>query len=386
MKTLLPLGVFSLFFLIPGMTTFAADYFPLNTGDVRYVDRIPQVIGEIENIDTLAYYNISEGATRYYCRKDESGKVYKKWTGKEEVLVYDLNVEVGKNWKCLLYNINYTVTLLSKVETVLTKFGKLTGCYKYSFKASNAYDADYIEYLAPDLGLVERGSNWGITGPLIKALINVQKIPDVTPLPEIIRTIPIEGQSISPVNAYIRIFLSYDIQQSSVNSQSIRVVSRENGVVNGTLDKNSANSYDMITFRPDKPLAANDVIDVTVSPGFLDYLGDTIAEPYYFSFTTSTITSITSPSQARPELISLNAYPNPFNPSTTISFTLPNAGPVNLIVYDTTGRKIKEFTYGLKLAGKYSVTFDGSHYASGLYFCILNAGNKFETRKILLLK
>jgi hypothetical protein len=85
----------------------------------------------------------------------------------------------------------------------------------------------------------------------------------------------------------------------------------------------------------------------------------------------------------------LKTYPNPFNPKTTISFSLPRAGRVELSVYDVTGRKtggLLSAPTGVIAAGEYRVEFDGRDLPSGIYFVWLNAGGISQTQKIVLLK
>ena len=79
-------------------------------------------------------------------------------------------------------------------------------------------------------------------------------------------------------------------------------------------------------------------------------------------------------------------YPNPFNPSTSISFDLPSSGYVNLTVYDITGREVQSLVDGHLSLGKHQVTLDGSNWTSGIYFVRLTAGPNTQTLKILLLK
>ena len=79
-------------------------------------------------------------------------------------------------------------------------------------------------------------------------------------------------------------------------------------------------------------------------------------------------------------------YPNPFNPSTTIAFDLPRRTSVRLSVYDPLGRQVLTMLQGEKEAGSYTVTFDGSLLASGIYIYRLQAGSFVQSRKMLLTK
>jgi hypothetical protein len=72
----------------------------------------------------------------------------------------------------------------------------------------------------------------------------------------------------------------------------------------------------------------------------------------------------------------LQNYPNPFNPSTTISYHIPQGGLVTLKVFDLLGNEITTLIDNVMNPGYYTVTFDGSKYASGLYFARLNVQSK----------
>jgi hypothetical protein len=87
-----------------------------------------------------------------------------------------------------------------------------------------------------------------------------------------------------------------------------------------------------------------------------------------------------------PSSFNLSAFPNPFNPSTTLSFTLPQTGSVRLAVYDILGREVKLLQEGIVEAGEYAVTFDGSDLSSGIYFARLESTGMVKTQKLLLLK
>jgi hypothetical protein len=79
-------------------------------------------------------------------------------------------------------------------------------------------------------------------------------------------------------------------------------------------------------------------------------------------------------------------FPNPFNPSTTIQYALPNAGDVRLTVFNVLGQEAATLVNENKPAGTYSVQFDASRLASGLYFYRLQAGSYVEMKKLVLLK
>ena len=87
------------------------------------------------------------------------------------------------------------------------------------------------------------------------------------------------------------------------------------------------------------------------------------------------------------EEYSLNQnYPNPFNPSTTLSFTLPEAGVVNLTVYDLLGQKVATLIDGNMSAGYHSSVFNANNLPSGIYIYRLVSENFNETKKMQLLK
>ena len=66
--------------------------------------------------------------------------------------------------------------------------------------------------------------------------------------------------------------------------------------------------------------------------------------------------------------VSLGSYPNPFNPNTNISYQLIENSRISIKVYDILGRQVTTLVDGNKTAGQYIAVFDGSHYASGVYF------------------
>ena len=79
-------------------------------------------------------------------------------------------------------------------------------------------------------------------------------------------------------------------------------------------------------------------------------------------------------------------YPNPFNPSTIINYQVPASGLVTIKIYDVLGREIATLVNKEKSPGRYTVKFDGSNLASGLYFYRITTNNYIETKKMLLMK
>ncbi len=80
------------------------------------------------------------------------------------------------------------------------------------------------------------------------------------------------------------------------------------------------------------------------------------------------------------------AYPNPFNPTTTIGFTLKQATTVQLRVFNLLGQEVAQLANRTMRAGQHQVLFDGHGLASGLYVIRFDAGPLHETRKIVLMK
>jgi len=79
-------------------------------------------------------------------------------------------------------------------------------------------------------------------------------------------------------------------------------------------------------------------------------------------------------------------YPNPFNPSTTIGFSIPTSGLVELTVYDITGRAVETLHQGYLPAGNHQYTFAGQDLASGAYFYSLKSQGFQDVKKMLLVK
>jgi hypothetical protein len=80
------------------------------------------------------------------------------------------------------------------------------------------------------------------------------------------------------------------------------------------------------------------------------------------------------------------AYPNPFNASTVIHYSLPMGGEVRLTIHNLLGQRMATLYDGMQQAGAYSVIWDASQVGSGVYFARLQNGNVSKTVKMVLMK
>ena len=92
-----------------------------------------------------------------------------------------------------------------------------------------------------------------------------------------------------------------------------------------------------------------------------------------------------------PQKFSINNYPNPFNPSTKIKYTLPTIGKVSIMIYDILGRKVKELLNEDRNVGDYTEEWDATNSSnirvtSGVYFYRVTFNGNVKTSKMLLLK
>lgn len=128
-------------------------------------------------------------------------------------------------------------------------------------------------------------------------------------------------------------------------------------------------------------------------PCFFDIDNDTDSDLFlgnvkgglYF-YLNSMITSVAEWELTPVDNYSIAAFPNPFNPSTRIKYSIPDNGFVNLSVYNLLGEKIAQLVNEIKTAGEYESEFDGSGLASGVYIAKLVSNNNHHTIKMILTK
>jgi hypothetical protein len=103
------------------------------------------------------------------------------------------------------------------------------------------------------------------------------------------------------------------------------------------------------------------------------------------------VAAISEHAEAPRDLLTTHNYPNPFNPSTTICYSLGKEAQVSLDIYNVKGQKVRSLYHGKQDKGTHTIVWDGKdasgrETSSGFYFYRLNADGKQVTRKILMLK
>jgi len=99
-----------------------------------------------------------------------------------------------------------------------------------------------------------------------------------------------------------------------------------------------------------------------------------------------TITDVGEISLNPTQFMLYDNYPNPFNPSTTIRYSIPEASFTTLIVYDALGNNVSSLVNETKSAGTFKVIFDATNLSSGIYYYTLQSGSITETKKMILTK
>lgn len=79
-------------------------------------------------------------------------------------------------------------------------------------------------------------------------------------------------------------------------------------------------------------------------------------------------------------------FPNPFNPSTTIKYDIPQNSIVKIVIYNSIGQKVQEIYNGETNAGTYEFIWNAGNFASGIYYCTIETNSYLQTKKMMLLK
>ncbi|HEY3250762.1 MAG TPA: T9SS type A sorting domain-containing protein [Ignavibacteria bacterium] len=144
------------------------------------------------------------------------------------------------------------------------------------------------------------------------------------------------------------------------------------------------------TWRPSAPLTAfnNLAVNGTWILQIIDQVGGDsgVLKAWCLQVTYQTLTGIIQTLEI-PSYYSLSQnYPNPFNPTTTIKYGIPRSGSVTLKIYDLLGREVRTLVNEKKDPGVYSVEFDATNLASGIYLYKIESGDFNAVKKMILVK
>ena len=151
---------------------------------------------------------------------------------------------------------------------------------------------------------------------------------------------------------------------------------------NEIINLRDSDSYSFELISKSKKFA----ISILSSPITVASGADQTIEPR-FEITISPTTSVNNEEEGKVTSFALSQnYPNPFNPTTTINYSVENAGQVTISVYNLMGQKVAELVNESKAAGSYNVTWNAANAASGMYYYRLESGGQTMTRKMTLIK
>jgi len=215
-------------------------------------------------------------------------------------------------------------------------------------------------------------------------------LPTYKTAPQILLTRPASGeQDVSHQTAIAAVF-DMPMNADSFTGDHV-IVSGEGG------DRGGSISYDpltrTVTFTPDTPFQSGETVSVMLTGG-ISSLWDQVLETGYgwsFQITSSTDVVVTD-ADVLPHRFALQQnYPNPFNAETIIRFTIARSGPVRLTVYNLLGQQVDMLHQGQLDAGRHQISWNGTDrfdrpLASGVYFCRLEADDRSEIRRMVLLR
>lgn len=318
----------------------------------------------------------------------------------------NVSIDGGNNWTEKVINDNVRVVEFSSFDSSTIFAGGLYGLHQSSDLGnswleiplpSGYHTLDQISVDNNDnlifIGL-EKGVDWNRTKTLISSVDGGQTWTDHILKSNSILVYPDSSNiifcgtssSLYKSTDYGSTWSNLNVFDSSLSIQKIAIykdayifIGTENGIY---FSKDIGTSWEIIS----DDLIYTNILDIS----FLDYPKPTIVistkgvgiQKKYID----DITNVNENKNIPIEFGLSNNYPNPFNPSTTIQFSIPKSDNVTLKVYDILGREITTLINEYKHSGTYETKFDATNLASGIYFYTLNSGSTFITKKMILIK
>jgi Secretion system C-terminal sorting domain len=131
-----------------------------------------------------------------------------------------------------------------------------------------------------------------------------------------------------------------------------------------------------------KNYSVDSLVNVYTSDTLLEYIE--VERPLHFI--NEIVSSVRNPEEIPEEFVLYQNFPNPFNPSTTISYKLSVVCQVDLNIYNLIGKKVAVLVNERQKPGVYEIDFNSWNLPSGVYFYKLKAGQFIQTKKMILLK
>jgi hypothetical protein len=219
---------------------------------------------------------------------------------------------------------------------------------------------------------------------------DIGALPTYKTPPQVLATRPQSDEQDVSAQTTIEAVFDIPLDPATITGDHV-IVSGESG------DRGGSITYEprtrTITFHPDQPFQGGEIVSVLLTGEIASLWDQTLASDYSWSFqiTTGTDVADADPDGLPVRFALQQNYPNPFNAETTIRFSLDQAGPVSLAVYNMLGQRVKVLYQGELEAGQHRASWNGSDrqgrpLASGVYFCRLEGGKRSEVRRMVLLK
>jgi len=191
-------------------------------------------------------------------------------------------------------------------------------------------------------------------------------------------------------NGYSKIFGKVQCLSGSESAAGALVYAYRNGEVAGYAITDDKGKYAVEGLAPGTYTLSIDRLgyqEAPVASATVSYSITGKPDNASVDFSIDETTDVEQPSSRQPvKFMLMQNYPNPFNPSTTIDYTLEQAGMVTLKVYNLLGQEVYTLVDGYQNAGSYHTTLNAQGLSSGIYFYRLKTQNAVQTRKMILLQ
>ena len=375
-----------LYAFAPADTDTVVNYYPMHVGDyhifeTRYSGFDPPWYDTMSVFDTISinssfYHQVDSYWSRLLnLRMDDIGDIYLySVNDSQDVLLYKFHSALGDSYRVdsLYGGWSFDVIVSGVNKTTETLAGTFNDCITLFFDSPQVTEDAVDIWFAPSVGIVRIDGPWHLQSILKSAKVDTVLFGNEAPM----------------ITFPDTLFMNYDKADTLILSDY--VYDRET--------PDSLLDWDQLLCLGDDSLLC---VFTNVDTAFffpLNFLGVTSVEfkvfdPAGASDTASIVVKVAGPIGIEqiesniPEKYSLSQnFPNPFNPVTNISYSLPRSGDVTLIIYNLLGEEVIRLVDGFQPAGEYQTGWNAFNASSGIYFYRLQSGGFTETKKMVVLK